>query len=292
MKILSDFDGVWTDPRKEADAILTYLIEAAARAARVPLDEARADFAGFLELVNATPSRFGWAPDGWITGYVDEDPLLLSSGLGMLLEQIGSSKGQGDSPRAARYRDGILQHHESLASFTDSCFREATTKFLATEPNQLSKSARRLLAGWLEVGAEVVVVSNSGANKLVRWFQEHDIDAREVAGGELRVRGHAEKYRIGSEAGALEFSGRRIYVDRPRYRAALEEEQADVVIGDVFSLDLALPYVLRRDELPGAPKTLILKRHKHTPPWVLALGGEGPIDHMVDSLDQVPALLA
>lgn len=285
-KILSDFDGVWTDPRKEADAIISHLIEAAARAAKVPLDQARADFAGFLELVNASPGRYGWAPDGWITGYVDEDPLLISSGLGMLLHDGKNIAG------APRYRDAILEQHETLMTFTDTCFLEAMSKFLETQPNQLLMRARPVLDRWLAAGYEVVVVSNSHAEKLCKWFQERGIDAREDDTGEIRVRGNAKKYQIASDTGALELSGRKICVDRPLYLKALVEEQADVVIGDVFSLDLSLPYVLRRDGLPGAPKHLVLKRHKHTPAWITALVGEGPIDCLVDDLGDLPDLVS
>lgn len=284
-KILSDFDGVWTDPRKEADAILRHLIEAAAKLAHVPLDQARADFAGFLELVNTNPERYGWAPDGWITAYVDEDPLLLSSGLGMLLDE------RTDVPGASKYKDAILKEHATLVEFTNQCFLDAIAEFLATEPNQLVQRARHVMDQWLAAGCEVVVVSNSHADKLVKWFRERDIDAREEPGGEIRVRGNAKKYTIASEGGALEFSGRRVCIDRPLYQTALEEENADVVIGDVFSLDLALPYVMRRDGLPGAPRKLALACHPHTPKWVQALKGEGPIDALITDLGDLPTLV-
>jgi len=40
----------------------------------------------------------------------------------------------------------------------------------------------------------------------------------------------------------------RVELRRPRYEAILREEAPDAVVGDVFSLDLALPLALRRRE--------------------------------------------
>jgi hypothetical protein len=76
------------------------------------------------------------------------------------------------------------------------------------------------------------------------------------------VEGHAGRVR------SLDVGGRRVLVDRPRYRALIEEEQPDLVIGDVFSLDLALPLHLARTE----PATfggirLYLRTRDYTPDW-------------------------
>ena len=54
------------------------------------------------------------------------------------------------------------------------------------------------------------------------------------------------------------------------------------MIGDVFSLDLALPHALRSAGHPAAPDLLALRRHPHTPDWVLDTLGDGAIDVVVD----------
>jgi hypothetical protein len=46
----------------------------------------------------------------------------------------------------------------------------------------------------------------------------------------------------------LDLDGMRIELARPHYEAILREEAPDAVVGDVFSLDLAVPLALRRSE--------------------------------------------
>ena len=55
------------------------------------------------------------------------------------------------------------------------------------------------------------------------------------------------------------------------------------MIGDVFSLDLALPHVMRQAR-EIAPQ-LALRRHPHTPSWVLDSRADGAIDLVVEQLD-------
>jgi hypothetical protein len=105
------------------------------------------------------------------------------------------------------------------------------------------------------------------------------------------VRGSASKWLIGSDA-AIDIAGRRIFVDRPRYRAAIEAEEADLVVGDVFSLDLALPHVMRTHGMAAAPRSLVLRHHPHTPSWVRDTAAGGAIDHMVAGLAELPAIVA
>ena len=78
--------------------------------------------------------------------------------------------------------------------------------------------------------------------------------------------------------------GRSIFVDRPAYRTLVADEAPDVIIGDVFSLDLAMPHVMRREAAVGAPRVLALRRHTHTPSWVLDGRADGAIDVVVDQV--------
>jgi hypothetical protein len=145
----------------------------------------------------------------------------------------------------------------------------------------------------LALGVEVVVVSNSDTSKLAALFEgiglRPDID--------LRLRGGAGKYVLGEGNASLRLGGRRVFVDRPRYAAVLLEENPDLVIGDVTSLDLALPFVLRASGQLKPSLQLCLRRHSHTPDWVLPsgqTGSEGRVlhDHALDGvrglLEMVP----
>lgn len=285
-KLLSDFDGVWTDQAFEAQNVKLYLIAEAARMAQFSADEARAHFEGFEATVKATPERYGWAPDGRITAYVDEDPFCEANAIAMLLDE------QRDQPLARRYRDAILATgFETLTRFADHCFMTATAAFRIQHPPALVPGAKEMLEELLELGCEVVVVSNSSSDKIVGWFRQIGVDARVEPGGQMRVRGAAQKMTLGPTDASIELRGRKIHVDRPLYRRVFEEEQPQCVIGDVFSLDLALPHVLRREGHAFAAQTLVLRRHPHTPQWVLDGRAGGAIDHVVDSVHDLATLL-
>jgi phosphoglycolate phosphatase-like HAD superfamily hydrolase len=284
VKILSDFDGVWTDQAAEAEHARRVLVREAARAARVPMDEAEAHFAELLREVRARPGEHGWAPDGRITAYVDEDPLLVSSALAHRIE-----RGAGE---AARYRAAICAGPDGgTARFAERCFREAMGSFREEHSPALLPDAAELLEALHAAGAEVVVVSNSSAEKIVGWFREAGVDAGEEPGRRLRVRGSAAKWRLGPSDERIEVGGREVFVDRPSYRDVLERERADLIVGDVFSLDLALPHVLRSARGAGGPR-LVLRRHAHTPAWVLAGEALGAIDACVGDLAELVPMVA
>src|SRR5436309_639477 len=82
MKLLSDFDGVWTNPVAEAKAqgeylehtLISWLPESDRVRAEAWLGRAR-------ENIRRTPRRYGWAPGGRITAFSDEDPFAHHSAL-------------------------------------------------------------------------------------------------------------------------------------------------------------------------------------------------------------------
>lgn len=275
VKILSDFDGVWTDQAFEARNVKLYMVAEAARLAGIAADQAEQHFARFEAQVLAAPQLHGWAPDGRITAYVDEDPFCEANAIARFIE--GSS-----APEAHQYREAVLDNgFVSLSAFGDHCFMTATASFRAQHPPALVPRARQMFAALADAGAELVVVSNSSSEKIEGWFRQTGVG--EGAGSALRVRGSAGKFVLGPSEDGFTLAGRRIRVDRPRYRAILAEERPDFVIGDVFSLDLALPHVMRRAGELSAE--LVLRRHPHTPRWVLDTLADGAIDRVVEQLD-------
>jgi hypothetical protein len=81
-------------------------------------------------------------------------------------------------------------------------------------------------------------------------------------------------------------------VDRPQYRAILERERASLVVGDVFSLDLAVPLALRNERAPGAPAALGLMHLERTPRWVLDQVRPGAVDLLVSHVTALPRLVS
>ena len=284
-KILSDFDGVWTDQALEAESVFLYLVAEAARLAQVPANRALEQFRAYEASARSRPSEFGWAPDGRITAYVDEDPFCVANSIALYLEQA-------DEPEARIFRDAILDAgHARLSAFADHCFHTATGNYRSLHPPALVPGAAQVLEALHAREIEIVVVSNSEPAKLIDWFRASGIDAGEAESHALRVRGSAGKFVLGETDAAIEVGGRSIFVDRPKYRRILEEERPDLVIGDVFSLDLACPHTLRG--VGGVPESLqlVLRRHAHTPEWILGTRADGMIDTLVDGVDELPGLV-
>lgn len=269
MKLLSDFDGVWTNPAAEARAQGEYLdstlIEWAATAERAATAEwlARARAATLAE-----PTRYGWAPGGRISAFADEDPFSPHSALLHYLHLH-----QADDARAAALCAAIEAHgFAGLEAFGGEAHAKGVQRAVAARgPGILPAAAdagRRLLAR----GVEIVVVSNSGTDKLAAWFDHAGVPQRvhpERAKGALRLRGSARKFVLeGPEREPVMLGATRVDVARPFYDAILRDERPDAVVGDVFSLDLALPLALRRREPEFAALRLLWIIHDYTPEWL------------------------
>lgn len=286
LKILSDFDGVWTNQGPEAELLLDWMVDKLAEFAGVPKAQAHDELGVLRAAMKEAPEKHGWAPDGRISAYLDEDPLIEPSALARVLEQ-------GESDTAKRYAKAVTDAgHETLAAFSEWCFKTGTATIGEAHPPCLVPEAAALLKAIEDAGAEVVIVSNSGADKITNWFQTAGINAGEGEGHDLRVRGSAKKWFLGDTEDAMKVEGRRIALDRPEYRAAILSERPDILIGDVFSLDLALPHALRGRSILQAPDTIVLRRHDHTPQWVTETRAGGAIDHIVDSVSELPAIVA
>jgi len=287
LKILSDFDGVWTNQAEEAREVLALMISRVAVLADVERARVEADFERFEALVLAQPEQHGWAPDGRITAYVDEDPFCVPNALATWL---GKDEARA-LPETAVYREAILGSGQGLSDFGDRCFLDAGEALRQRGAPPMVAEAREVVDELAAAGAELVVVSNSSSAKILDAFRAIDVDARETPGGDLRVRGAAMKFKLGELGESLQLAGREVHVDRPLYRRAIEEESPDLLIGDVWSLDLALAAHMRAAGEPAAPRTLVLRQQAHTPAWVLDDRAAGAIDHLITDLSELPALV-
>ncbi len=276
IKILSDFDGVWTDQGPEAGALVDWTIRTLVELADdIPPEQTREELESLRRQMKRMPSHHGWAPGGRISAFVDEDPLVESSALCRLIDSAPDAVTQ-------RFKASILQAgHASVEDFSQHAFVRATAEFRAAHPPCIIADAARRLAELQATGAEVVIISNSETDKIADWLTKAGV---EPAAHNLRIRGNAKKWFLGEGDESIRVADRRIYVDRPRYREAIVAESPDIIIGDVFSLDLALPHSLRTAGLEQAPSRLVLRRHAHTPEWVTKTRAAGAVDHIVSSV--------
>jgi len=128
-----------------------------------------------------------------------------------------------------------------------------------------------VLRGFLNQGIDVVVVSNSATDRVMELLETVGLEPRahvDDPSAQLRVRGGARKFELADDPEGFELHGFRFDVARPPYRTILSEEVPDAVIGDVFSLDLALPLYLTRTE-PDTFRSMkiLLRTRQYTPEW-------------------------
>ncbi len=273
MKILSDFDGVWTDQEGEARFINESFVLEVSRDLRLPAEEARVEFEGFLRAAHDEPDRHGWWPRGFLTAFVDEDELLATGAVCRYLDD------GGDAPGADRWREGIQRNgHGSAHEYGSEKFGPAMQAYLRDQDHGLVDGALELSHRLRSAGAELVIVSNSPTAKLRKLFSEAGIEEGEG----FRLVGGARKWWIENEEPSSEFAGRRVHLDRPYYREILTREQPDLVIGDVASLDLAMPAAMRREGTLASSIQLILRQGPSSAAWALGQTSLDRAERLVD----------
>jgi hypothetical protein len=246
MKLLSDFDGVWTDPDAEGRAHGAEL-DAALLAAAGDRDHAAvlAWIARARAAVRAEPTRWGWSAAGRVSAFADEDPFTEH---GALLYYLQEQRAR--DPIAAKLVGAIERTGTTLDAFGGAAHVRGVRKVEASRGPGITRQAADAGRALLAAGVEIVVVSNSATEKLLHWFEHAHVPARthpERAARALRLRGSARKFALAPGAGeTLEIAGLSIDVARPEYARVLGEEAPDAVVGDVFSIDLALPLVMKR----------------------------------------------
>jgi hypothetical protein len=291
MKLLSDFDGVWTDPVAEGAAHGAEL-DAALLAAAGERDRAAVAqwLAGARAAVRAEPTRWGWSTAGRVSAFADEDPFAEH---GALLHYLDLRRAH--DPLAARLAGAIERDGTTLEAFGGAAHLRGVQRVEASRGPGITPPAAQAGRALLAAGVEIVVVSNSRTEKLQRWFEHARVPARvhpERAAHALRLRGSARKFVLAAGAGeSIEIAGLAVDVARPDYARVLAEEAPDAVVGDVFSIDLALPLALKRRDRAWRRVRLFWLVHPWTPDRMrralapLSAPGEGGLPPEVESVE-------
>ena len=295
MKLVSDFDGVWTDPAAEATAQGEELEQALLAWTAEP---DRAQAAEWLALarehVRREPSRYGWAPGGRVSAFGDEDPFAAHSALLHYLHLASD-----DDPVARRLHAAILANgFATLDAFGGHTHQRGVARVAESRGPGLLASAAAAGRTLLSAGHRVIVVSNSGTDKLARWFEHGGVPCTihpDERPGAVRLRGGARKFVLDPDRSDLFAVGElEVEVARPHYEAILREERPDAVVGDVFSLDLALPLALRRRDAAFAGLRLFWLIQPYTPQRIrdeVAIGAP-EVEPLTGGLGELAALAA
>lgn len=304
VKLISDFDGVWTNQDTEADYVWNYIITAiAGLTGNTPKDVDTLLNQCRLEMNNA-PHDYGWFNNSCIAAYYQEDPFGDNNAIFDYIDRASSRRTYSHfKQNIAAIKESVNSKAKmSLAEFSNDCFVKATTQFKLEGKLKPVETAGSVISKLNKGGVEIIVVSNSKTEKIEHLFLKTGqkmTNERSITRGRLHAIGDARKFII--DPGFTEvpeyadiYGKFRVCLRRKNYFNILLKEMPDYVIGDVFSLDLALPLYLRLNDERFSKLKVIQKVQKHTPDWVKNYLGKDElkgIAFMVDSIDELPDLL-
>lgn len=263
MKILSDFDGVLTNLASEVEQVKNNFRTLLKKHA--PTYDASHYLSSLEGMMDAYPHQFGWEENGRISAFCNEDGFIRTNALAALLDKQRQEK----QPAAAELWQSLKGNWTDFKALASQAYLQMVehTKQAAVKPVETDTAPT--ISKLLALGHEVVVVSNSGTERIIQILESAGLKPEahtENPQAKFRVRGNARKFVLGNSATWLEVGPYRVETTRPHYEEILREEKPDAVIGDVFSLDLAAPYTLARaHQIPA--RHLFLRRREYTPRW-------------------------
>jgi FMN phosphatase YigB (HAD superfamily) len=268
MRFLSDFDGVLTDIAHES-ARVTNLFLDGLRHVSGGADRTVADLAhSAYEEMAAHPRSHGWRFGGRITAFANEDGFVRLNGLAACLDARAA---RGDAIARPLLAAIQVTGPDAFTALAHTAYERMTRETAAGAIKPLDPAAADVLRALLARGDEVVVVSNSGTERIAQILRGAGLEPHPdgtPGPGRLRIRGGARKFILSNSPRGFDVDGYAVATDRPHYEQILLEERPDVIVGDVFSLDLALPLDLVRQKAPGFGRPrLLLRRRGYTPTW-------------------------
>ena len=304
VKLISDFDGVWTNQETEADYVWNYIVNRIAKLSGDKADVINSLLMESKKEMDGTPYEYGWFNGGKISAFYQEDPFGDNNAIFDYIGRAASKRSYSHfKQELARIKDAIEKKGGlSLAEFSNDSFIKSTTQFKLEGKLKPVETAGELIKKLNSYGVEIVVVSNSKTEKIEHLFRKAGqtvTNEKSIIRGRFHAIGDAQKFVVDNTFTELpeyyEITKRfKVNLRRKNYFNILIKEEPDYVIGDVFSLDLALPLYLRMNDSRFRNLKVIQRLHKHTPVWVREhLGKEEfkGIAYTVDSIDKLPDVL-
>ncbi len=304
VKLISDFDGVWTNQDIEANYVWSYIITSIASLTSDTPKEINKLLQECKKEMDNTPYEYGWFNNGSISCYYQEDPFGDNNAIFDYIGRAASKRSYSHfKQELARIKDAIeTKANMSLAEFSNDCFMRSTTQFKLEGKLKPVETTSAIIKKLNAAGVEIVVASNSKTEKIEHLFRKAGqtvTNEKSIVRGRLHAIGDAKKFIIDDKFTEVpeyyEITKRyKVNLRRSNYFKILLDEKPDYVIGDVFSLDLALPLYLRLNDSRFKKLKVIQKMQKHTPQWVkdhLSKDEFKGIAFMVDSINELPKLL-
>ena len=285
MRIVMDFDGVYTDPTEEGDACSKFfqdkIISFGLKDVHLDTLEKVDSWMGELRARQATkPFLFGWRSEGRVSAFTFEDPFIRNIGLADFLDHLAAG---GDLKAKAILKCLNAEKIKTFGELSEMSFLSLKMK------KRGDPGTKKWVEDAIQKGHEVIIVSNSATEKIEEFLDQNHYapDARP------KVRGGARKFGLGKTAKLITIAeGLTADSNRPTYEDLLIELQPDAVIGDVFCLDLALPIRLKREGKLNFKWGIFYRHREYTPSMMVEIvSGRGtmvPEVTMVREWGQVP----
>ncbi|MBF0363226.1 MAG: hypothetical protein HQK49_19545 [Oligoflexia bacterium] len=268
LKFLVDFDGVWTDISGQAKSVDEARVEQLSIISGIERSFIEDCLQSVQKKIALTPHLFGWHSDGRISAFADEDPFLLHNAT---VEGIGILANEEQKCLHLKNRLEEKGHHD-LGKLGSDIFHIGCNRYLANTGHTPLANAMSALQELTEI-VDVVICTNFTTDLVASTLKRHgfplDENQLSVNFNRLKLRGLARKNMLTADPTTRQslFGDRMIWIDRGHYKTALLEEIPDVVVGDVFSLDLALPLVLQQEEISFKNLKAYLMITPFTPSW-------------------------
>ena len=277
MKILLDFDGTLTNIEQEYEFECRYIMSELKREFGLDEETINALFDVAKAHVADNACEHGWCDNDRISAYCDEDLFMTVASTMTLLDKWLA---------AADERADVLRKHGVAGATPMMDLTQRAHAAINAEPlsafNTPEPVVVKAIHELLERDCEVVVVSNSPAERIIDKFEFvglKPVDHLDNPSARFRIRGHAKKFCLGDNPLPVEFGSRCVDIDRPYYADILRKERPQVVVGDVFSLDLALPIEMaRREPMVYEDMQMYLRTRSYTPQWAIDCALNPPAD--------------
>lgn len=295
IKLVSDFDGIWTNQELEAEYVWDYIISRLSQLTGLNIEEADSFLKEIKSEMDAKAYKYGWFNNGKIACFYQEDPFGDNNAIFDYIGKVYNKHSNSlISERIYKIGKHILDGgYSSFDIFSNNCFFESTGKFKEEGKLLPHSSARSVLDKLFQNNIQVVIASNSKTTKIEYLFSLMGINTEEK--DKFYARGNSLKFMIENDfkevPEALKIdSNYNVNLRRQAYYNVLCEELPDFVIGDVFSLDLSLPLYLRLNDIRFKDLKVIQKVQKHTPDWVKNFLGKSEfkgIAYLIEDIEEL-----
>ncbi len=300
LKLLSGFDGIWTNQEKEAEYVWDTIHKKLRQVTKFSESEIKNIFDEAESDMNRTPYENGWMNEEKISAFRGEDPFGDIYALFGYIDKTANTKSFSVyKQKLAEIKKDINNKYKSPEKFAFECFTEASRKFKESGKLAPPANAKASLEKVLDKGADVVIASNSGTEKIEHLFLKlgkSPTNEKSFKRNNVFARSNARKFVISPDYKMLpETMNIKKYYDiqlrRKFYHKVLTDEMPDFVLGNIFSIEIALPLYLRQSE-PGFKNLKVIQLiKKYTPGWVkdyLSKDEFKGIAYMINDIKELP----